>query len=116
MSDNGIINIWQPESQLIIHQALGKVAEEASELANAAVRCMIQGLAESEPVSKKPNEKMIQEEMSDAIATITWLSRLTGINIDHGRIYRKLAGYEEWQEGLEKSLQVSNSLVSKTAS
>ncbi|QIG70772.1 hypothetical protein EVB91_221 [Rhizobium phage RHph_I1_18] len=99
-----IISIWTPEDRLIIHQVLGKLAEEASEAANIAIRCMIQGLDEVEPVTRVSNIEALTKEISDVTATIRWLEEVTGIKPRETRIENKLAGYREWAEGLQQLL------------
>lgn len=67
------ITLWKPEADVIIHQALGKACEEATELASILARCLIQGLDQSEPVTGKPNRQALFEEIADLDAAVQWL-------------------------------------------
>jgi hypothetical protein len=96
-----IISPWKPEPNLLIHQALGKACEEASELANILARCLIQGLDQCEPVSGKPNRQALSEEIADVDAAVQWLRELTGVEYDEARADRKLNGLRRWQKLIE---------------
>lgn len=99
-----LISPWKPEPDLLIHQALGKACEEASELANILARCLIQGLNESEPVTGKPNRKSLFEEIADVDAAIQWLRELVNDEYDGDRADRKLNGFRRWQRMLEADM------------
>ncbi|QXZ79612.1 hypothetical protein [Rhizobium sp. L51/94] len=103
------ITLWKPEPDVIIHQALGKACEEASELANILARCLIQGLDQCEPVSGKPNRKALSEEIADLDAAVQWLRELIGEDYDEERADRKLNGFRRWQRMLENDLAASQS-------
>ncbi len=98
------ITLWKPEPDVIIHQALGKACEEASELANILARCMIQGLDQSEPSTGKPNRKALSDEISDLDAAVQWLRELIGDEYDEERTDRKLRGFRHWQRMLEADI------------
>jgi len=98
------ITLWRPEPNVLIHQALGKACEEASELANILARCLIQGLDQSEPVSGKPNRKALSDEIADLDAAVQWLRELTGEEYDEERADRKLNGFRQWQRMLEADM------------
>lgn len=98
------ITLWKPEPDVVIHQALGKACEEASELANILARCLIQGLDQSEPVSGKPNRKALSDEIADLDAAVQWLRELTGEEYDEERADRKLNGFRQWQRMLEADM------------
>lgn len=96
------ITLWKPEPDVLIHQALGKLAEECAELSQALARCLIQGYREEEPVTHKLNRIQVREEMADVKAAMRWLSEL--VNEQWGespREARKLAGFQQWQHMLE---------------
>ncbi|WP_234907379.1 hypothetical protein [Rhizobium rhizogenes] len=99
------ITLWKPEPDVIIHQALGKACEEASELANILARCLIQGLDQSEPVSGKPNRQALFEEIADLDAAVQWLRELVDDEYDGDRADRKLNGFRRWQRMLEEDMQ-----------
>jgi hypothetical protein len=103
------ITLWKPEPDVLIHQALGKACEEASELANILARCLIQGLDQREPVSGKPNRKALSDEIADLDAAVQWLRELTGEEYDEERADRKLRGFRQWQRMLEADRALSPS-------
>lgn len=100
---DGLINPWFPEKDLILHQVLGKAAEECSELGSALARCLIQGFYEAEPVTEKLNRVHVREEMADTLAVLDWLAevRLELACRDSDRYHRKLNGFRKWQAMLE---------------
>lgn len=63
-------NPWHPISNAIDLKHLGKLGEEVNELGAAISRCIIQGVDECEPVTKKPNKLWLQEEIADVLANI----------------------------------------------
>lgn len=95
------ITLWEPEGNVIIHQALGKLNEELAELSHIVARCVIQGIEASEPVTGKPNRRKLTEEMADVEAALEWLRDVTGIAGDSDRRYSKLDGFRRWQQMLE---------------
>lgn len=96
------ITLWKPEPDVLIHQALGKLAEECAELSQALARCLIQGYHEDEPVTHKLNRIQVREEMADVKAAMRWLSQLVGEEWGESpREARKLAGFQQWQHMLE---------------
>lgn len=104
------ITLWLPESRTVIHQALGKAAEESAELSKILSRCLIQGLDACEPVTGKPNIVSLAEELADMDAAIAWLFEVVPRqgqfvllnDEDHNaRADRKLDGFRRWQEMLE---------------
>jgi hypothetical protein len=102
MLGKGDINPWFPERDTVIHQALGKLAEECSKLAKIAVRCMIQGIDESDPGTTMPNRQELMKEIADVQAAITWLSGL--VTLPPGMSARgraKLEGFRRWQQLIE---------------
>ncbi|OWK26267.1 hypothetical protein AJ87_02730 [Rhizobium yanglingense] len=98
------ITLWKPESDVLIHQALGKACEEATELAGIQARCLIQGLNENEPVSGKPNRQALFEEIADLDAAVQWLRELVNDEYDGHRADRKLNGFRRWQRILEADM------------
>ncbi|MGM5087570.1 hypothetical protein ACD589_12835 [Rhizobium sp. 814_E9_N1_1] len=96
------ITLWKPEPDVLIHQALGKAGEEASELAAILFRCTIQGLDESDPGTGKWNRKALFDEIADVLAATEWLRGIVGDGLDQARVDRKLAGFRRWQKMLEE--------------
>ncbi|MBP1850539.1 hypothetical protein [Rhizobium halophytocola] len=97
------ITLWLPEPDIVTHQALGKAAEEASELSKIAARCMIQGLDASDPKSGIANRQALADELADMEAVIGWITDLLKIDIEthNARADRKYTGFAEWQKMLE---------------
>lgn len=96
------ITLWKPEPDVLVHQALGKLAEECAELSQALARCLIQGYHEEEPVTHKLNRIQVREEVADVKAAMRWLSELTNEQWGESpREARKLAGFQQWQHMLE---------------
>lgn len=97
------ITLWLPESRTVIHQALGKAAEEAGELSTILSRCLIQGLDEKDPESWKPNLDSLAEELADVEAATEWLFELLDLDVEahNARAGRKLDGFRRWQKMLE---------------
>lgn len=98
------INAWKPETDVILHQALGKLAEECSELAKIATRCMIQGYAEADPTTQKANRTQLMEEVADVRATMRWLFDILDepYKGESQREARKFDGFKAWEELLRK--------------
>lgn len=98
------ITLWLPEPDLVTHQALGKCAEEASELASIVARSMIQGLDACDPKSGKPNRQALAEELADINAASDWLCDFLDLDVaaHNERATRKYRGFVEWQEMLER--------------
>jgi hypothetical protein len=101
------ITLWKPEPDMLIHQALGKACEEASELANILARCLIQGLDQSDPGTGKANRRALSNEIADLDAAVQWLRELTGEEYDEERADRKLNGFRQWQRMLEADMASS---------
>lgn len=100
---NDLISPWQPETNADVLKAIGKLGEECSELSACILRCVIQGLHASEPVTGKPNLVWLAEEIADVRACLTLLSiypELIPLDWDfiEKRTDRKLAGFVRWQE------------------
>ncbi|MDB5522812.1 MAG: hypothetical protein JWM58_575 [Rhizobium sp.] len=97
------ITLWKPEPDLILHQALGKLAEELGELTQIVARCLIQGYTGSDPKTQQHNYVRLREEMADVLAAIDWLSELRHDleTYDSPRHLKKLKGFRQWQKMLE---------------
>lgn len=97
------INPWFPEPDILIHQVLGKMAEECNELAKIAVRCMIQGINESDPGTQAANRTELLKEIADVEATICWAFEvITFDGFISERQRSKLEGFHRWQKMLEE--------------
>lgn len=93
---------WQPETSQHRLAVLGKLAEEGTEVATAAVRCIIQGIDECEPVTGKPNRRWLEEEIADVIAQTRLAVDALGLDIAFimERVKVKQGYTGAWQESL----------------
>lgn len=67
-------NPWHPMKDAVDLKHLGKLCEECGELSAAISRCIIQGINELEPVTKKPNYEWLEDEIADVMANIELVS------------------------------------------
>jgi hypothetical protein len=81
---------------------LGKLAEEAGELAARAARCIIHGLNERDPDSRRTNRVELEREMSDVLAAIVAME-IVNVHADPDRADRKLDGFQRWVELIKAS-------------
>ena len=97
------ITLWLPESRTIIHQALGKAAEESGELTKILARCLIQGLDACDPKTGVPNRVSLADELADMHAAMGWLFEVLDIDAEthNARADRKIDGFRRWQDMLE---------------
>lgn len=93
---------WQPETRQYELAVLGKLAEEGSEVATAAVRCIIQGIDECEPVTGKSNREWLEDEIADIRAQCELATVALGLNRDRINMRRwdKPEYTGTWQETL----------------
>ena len=61
-------NPWVPTKSTKEIKVLGKLGEETGELSSAASRCIIQGIQEQVPDSKKSNKEWLEDEIADVLA------------------------------------------------
>jgi hypothetical protein len=61
---------WVPMTRKIDIKHIGKLGEEAGELATVCCRCIIQGIDEPEPVTKKINRVWLEDEIADVLTNI----------------------------------------------
>lgn len=103
------ITLWKPEPDVILHQALGKLAEECAELSQAVARCLIQGYHEEEPVTHKLNRTQLREEVADVKAAMRWLFDVLDqpFEGESERERRKFDGFKRWQRMLEDDMAAS---------
>jgi len=74
------LNPWHPIADAVDLKHLGKLAEEAGELASAAARCMIQGINEPHPTTGKINREWLEDEIADVLANMALCSERFGLN------------------------------------
>lgn len=97
------VSPWQREPDPVLHAALGKLCEELGECTAAASRCLIQGLREVEPETKRPNVVWLGYEIADVLAAVEVLvevanaGRTNGIlDISDARRRGKAAHFRRW--------------------
>lgn len=81
------MNPWHPITDTIDLKHLGKLCEECGELSAAISRCIIQGVYECEPVTKKPNNEWLEDEIADVLAGINLV--ITRFHLDQERIIKR---------------------------
>lgn len=97
------LNPWLPMSRPIDLKHLGKLSEELNEAGAAVSRCIIQGIDECEPVTRKPNRQWIEDELADVLANIELVTAHFGLDRDRmsERSYRKMMHLRGWHSMLE---------------
>lgn len=107
MSENSatspVLNPWLPMTNRLDLKHLGKLGEELNEAGAAVSRCIIQGIDECEPVTRKPNREWLEDELADVLANIELVIRhfdLDTARIDQ-RVARKLQHLRAWHAMLE---------------
>jgi len=75
---------WQPENNKLHLAVLGKLGEEAAELAKAIFRCIIQGVDGTHPVTGKHNLDELRDEIADVRAGIELA--IERFNLDQNKI------------------------------
>ena len=93
-----IVTGWLPEPDIRNHQAIGKLAEEAIELAGICARILIQGLEHSNPSNDEANRAALRKEMSDVCAAMTFAMGVTKEAPMPARVNEKLESYKRWFE------------------
>lgn len=91
---------WKPDRNTLNLAILGKLSEELSEAGAAAARCIIQGIDESEPTTGKVNRQWLEEELADALATISMTIHHFNLNLAtlDARTARKVKHLKGWHE------------------
>ena len=93
-------NPWQPEQDRIRLAVLGKLLEELGEATAIVARCIIQGIDEYEPVTKKLNRAELLKELADVAATSLMAAELFQLDSveTYRRVQRKVAHLRAWHE------------------
>lgn len=91
-------NPWQPITDPVDIAHLGKLGEEAGELAAAASRCIIQGVDGREPVTGKVNREWLEDEIADVLANSELNIQRFALDGDRiaERALRKIAHLTQW--------------------
>lgn len=111
MSDNlpeisdqsgGIITAWMPETDQHTLAVLGKMAEEANELAGACARAIIQGIDGVDPATGRTNREEIGREFADVVACFHQFKDRIGVAMDPSRTDQKYAGFDRWHDLIDQ--------------
>lgn len=99
------LNPWNPMTRPLDLKHLGKLAEEAAELGSAISRCIIQGVDECEPVTRKPNRQWLQDEIADVLANAELVMEHFGLNRDEiaDRRLRKMKHLRGWHSMISEA-------------
>lgn len=71
---------WRREPDAAVNAILGKLGEEAGELATRCCRAMIQGLVAIDPGDGRMNLSHLEDEIADVRAVIALLDEEIGLN------------------------------------
>lgn len=98
------LNPWRPMSRPIDIKVVGKGLEELGEGVAAWARCLIQGIDEVEPVTKKPNRQWAEEEIADILANLGLMVRHFGMDLERieARARRKAGALRTWHAMLDE--------------
>lgn len=101
---------WHPMINPLDVKHLGKLGEESSELGSAIFRCLIQGIDEAEPVTRKVNRQWLTEEVADVLANIHLVRKHFKLDaaVIGRRITRKVELLKAWHGALEPTPPTSN--------
>lgn len=97
------LNPWRPMTRPIDLKHLGKLGEELNEAGTAVNRCIIQGIDESEPITKKVNREWLEDELADVLANIELVVKHFGLDMQRmsERTERKKTHLRGWHSMLE---------------
>lgn len=96
---NSTIAPWMPEQDQLRLAALGKLVEEAAELAGRAARCIIQGIDEIDPDSGRTNRAELEREIADVQACIEMLGdAMPTMMTMPERQADKVIGFRRWHQ------------------
>ena len=94
------LNPWMPMSDPLDIKHMGKLGEELGEASSAVARCLIQGIAGEEPVSRKINKVWLEDELADVRANSDLVA--AHFNLDEVRMAerteRKKAHLRAWHQ------------------
>ena len=92
---------WHPVTDPVTLKHLGKLLEELGEATAAVSRCLIQGIDECDPITKKPNREWVEDELADVAAGIALNVNHFGLNktrMTH-RTNQKIMKLHVWHKG-----------------
>lgn len=88
---------WHPMTDARDLKTLGKLGEELGECSAAVSRCVIQGVHECEPVTGKPNNQWLTEELADVLLNADLVIERFGL--DRAAIAARMAHKRPLLEG-----------------
>lgn len=102
-------SLWIPMSDPVDLAHIGKLGEEASELARICARITIQGINGLDPDSNKLNVQALEDEIADVYAMAGLCIGRFKLNVDHIELRerRKKMMKRTWHDMLRKALGVS---------
>lgn len=94
---------WHPMSKPIDLKHMGKLSEELGECVAIISRCIIQGIDELEPVTKKSNRIALQDEISDVMCNLALVIEHFNLDKEYisGRMDRKAPLLKSWHGELK---------------
>lgn len=97
------VSDWQPITDKVDLAYLGKTGEELGELVAALFRCIIQGILEVEPTTKKPNKQWLEYEIADVRMMFDHLVPHFELDLDRMELRgaRKYAFKKLWFDSLK---------------
>lgn len=96
------ISPWMPETDQHRLAILGKLAEEAGELASRAARCIIHGLDEKDPETGRSNRDELAREAADVEACLEIARETLAVVSADSRKASKANGFRLWHSLIEK--------------
>lgn len=104
MSEGDVkVSAWIPEKDPHVVAVLAKLGEEANELSGRALRCIMQGIDEIDPETKRTNRAELVREVTDVMACMALMTDMLDISIDPVRMEDKFAGYLEWHRLIDEA-------------
>lgn len=100
--DKTSMSPWFPMTMTNDVRAIGKSIEELSECSSALARCLIQGIYECEPTTKKPNVDWLTDEIADVQCQLELLIELFKLDAQYitTRKHKKIEQMREWRKML----------------
>lgn len=94
------LNPWHPMTDPVDLKHMGKLLEELNEAGSATARCLIQGINEVEPTTKKLNKLWLEEEMADVIANFELVQERFGLDMGfiNNRVTQKKLRLRTWHD------------------
>lgn len=97
------VDPWIPMTKPIDIEHVGKLMEELNECGAALARCLIQGIDECEPDTKKINRLWLQQEIADVLANCALVIQHFNLSLEEIYIRKnaKMSKLRVWHRMLE---------------